>query len=117
MLDQNQRIDTEHVCPLSLPEREILAYVLTYNLIAREIRQAAAVRNVTPERISFLDAVRWMRAGMKACVLLLITPLQPGRTEPRARKRRMINYPYMTRPRDVMKQELLELSEKLVRLT
>ena len=102
---------------VAIIEREILAYVLAYNLIAREIRQAAAVRDVTPERISFLDAVRWMLAGMKAGALLLINPLRPGRIEPRARKRRMINYPYMTRPREVMKRELFQLSEKLVRLT
>jgi len=68
-------------------------------------------------RSRFIDAVRWMLAGMKAGVLLMINPLRPGRIEPRARKRRMINYPYMTRPRDAMKQELHQLSEKLVRLT
>ncbi len=88
--------------------REILAYVLVYNLVAREIRHAAARQNVAPDRISFIDVVRWLLAGMRPGMQLLINPLRPGRFEPRARKRRAINYPYMTRTREVMRKEMMQ---------
>ena len=91
-------------------EREILAYVLVYNLVAREVRRGARTQDVAPERISFIDAVRWFISGMRAGVPLRINPLRSGRSEPRVRKRRSVNYPYMTRPRDVLRQELMRNS-------
>jgi hypothetical protein len=88
-------------------EREILAYVLVYNLVAREIRRCARKQHVAACRISFIDAVRWLITGMRARVRLRINPLRPGRSEPRVRKRRPITYPHMTRPRDILRQELM----------
>ena len=44
-------------------------------------------------------------------------PPRPGRFEPRARNRRMINYPYMTRPRETMRKEMVEISKKAAMLT
>jgi hypothetical protein len=102
---------------VAIVEREILAYVLVFNLLTREIRHAAVTFDAAPDRLSFLDAVRWILTGMGTATRLLINPLRPGRVEPRVRKRRMVNYPYMTRPRDVLKKELLRDSEKLARLT
>lgn len=93
-------------------EREILAYVLVYNLVAREIRRCARTRNVSPERISFIDAVRWLLSGMCPGVHLRINPRRPGRIEPRVRKRRSTNYPYMTRPRDTLRLELMRNSKE-----
>jgi len=102
---------------VAIIEREILAYVLVYNLVAREIRAAAVRQNVAPDRISFIDAVRWLLAGMRTGVTLRRNPPRPGRFEPRARKRRMINYPYMTRPRETMRKEMVEISKKAAMLT
>jgi hypothetical protein len=102
---------------VAIIEREILGYVLVYNLLAREIRHAAAAGGVTPDRVSFIDAVRWMLAGMNAALRLVLNPRRPGRVEPRVRKRRPVGYPYMTRPRDVLRQELRHVRPALVRLT
>ena len=102
---------------VAIIEREILAYVLVYNLVAREIRGAALRQNVTPDRISFIDVVRWLLAGMRPGEPRLVNRPRPGRFEPRARKRRMINYPYMTRPREVLRDEMVQISKKAASLT
>jgi hypothetical protein len=91
-------------------EREILGYVLVYNLVAREIRSITQERHIAPDRISFIDAVRWLLAGMCSGVALLKNPLRPGRFQPRVRKRRSVTYPYMTRPREVLRKELAKLT-------
>jgi hypothetical protein len=98
-------------------EREILAYVLVYNLVAREIRSAAARQKVPPDRVSFIDATRWLLAGMRPGVPLALNPLRPGRSEPRARKRRPLTYPFMTRTRKVMRKELARNAKKASALT
>jgi len=102
---------------VAIIEREILAYVLVYNLVACEIRRAAASQKTTPDRISFIDAVRWMRAGMNKARRLVQNPRRPGRVEPRVRKRRLDYYPYMTRPRGVLQRELMQLPKHAARLT
>jgi hypothetical protein len=102
---------------VAIIQREILAYVLVYNLVAREIRGAAARQKVAPDRISFIDAARWLLAGMKSGVTLTLNPLRPGRSEPRARKRRPITYPFMTRTREVMRKELSRNATKSPALT
>jgi hypothetical protein len=91
--------------------------VLVYNLLAREIRHAAMACGVAPDRVRFIDAVRWMLGGMNAALRLVLNPRRPGRVEPRVRKRRPVGYPYMTRPRDVLRQELRHVRPGLVRLT
>jgi hypothetical protein len=57
-------------------------------------------------RVSFLDALRWLRArrrspgrGMK----LLINPVRPDRWEPRKLKRRIKTYDLLTEPRPQLK--------------
>jgi hypothetical protein len=40
--------------------KEILAFVLLYNLIRRVMQQAAIQQETTADRISFIDALRWL---------------------------------------------------------
>lgn len=40
--------------------KEILAFVLLYNLVRRVMQQAAAVQLVSVDRVSFIDALRWL---------------------------------------------------------
>ena len=98
-------------------QREILAYVLVYNLLTIELRHYAAEQPIAPDRISFIDVVRWLLTGLRPGVRLNINPLRPGRYEPRARKRRPITYPYMTRIRQVLRDELRRNSKLGVSLT
>ena len=98
-------------------QREILAYVLVYNLLAIELRRCAAAQHIAPDRISFIDTVRWLLTGLRPKVRLRINPLRPGRYEPRVRKRRSITYPLMTRTRQVLREELRRNSKLAVSLT
>ena len=90
--------------------KEMLAFVTVYNLVRRVMRQAAEQQGVKAERISFVDALRWLRQAHpnEAVPTLVVNPERPGRFEPRVRKRRPKSYRLMTRPRGVLKQELLE---------
>jgi hypothetical protein len=62
--------------------------------------KAAARQGVDVERISFIDALRWL-CEMKTNGLpkLVVNPARPGRFEPRVRKRRPKEYPLLKKPR------------------
>jgi hypothetical protein len=88
--------------------KEVLAFGIAYNLVRRVMVRAAARQRVAVDRISFVDALRWLRvARANAEVPVLIAhPERPGRFEPRVRKRRPKPYPLLTRPRTQIKQEI-----------
>ena len=69
-------------------------------------RSDVAAEQVAPGRISFLDALRWLREADPGEALpdLLVNPLRPGRSQPRVIKDRNDSYPRMTRPRAFLKQ-------------
>ncbi len=87
-------------------ETEILAYVLVYNLVQLVVHEAAARQCVAPQRISFVDTVRWILHADPDQDMppILVNPDRPGRFEPRVRKRRHNGYSYMTRPRAELKE-------------
>lgn len=89
-------------------QTELLAYVLVYNLVQLVIHEAARRQGVAPERISFVDAVRWLTSADVCDDLptLVVNPCRPGRFEPRVRKRRHNGYSYMTRPRAELKAQI-----------
>ncbi len=86
-------------------ETEILAYVLVYNLVQLVIHEAARRQGVAPDRISFIDTVRWILEAVPDETLpkLMVNPKRPGRFEPRVRKRRRNGFSFMTRPRPELK--------------
>ena len=89
--------------------KELWVYVLVYNRVRLLMLDAAQRQGVTPDRVSFadaLDALRYRRRRELASVLLLVNPLRPDRCEPRVIKRRQDRYTYMTRPRDQLRQLL-----------
>ena len=89
-------------------EKELRMLALVYNLV-RLVMWEAAQRQKTPvDRISFVDALRWLvsvRPGEQLATLV-VNPLRPGRVEPRVRKRRPKQYPLMQRPRNQLKKSL-----------
>lgn len=89
-------------------EKEALMFVLVYNLVRMVMREAAARQSVEVERISFVDAVRWLLSARPDSTLpeLCVIPLRPRRHEPRVRKRRPKQYPLMKRPRTQLRQAL-----------
>ena len=106
-----------------LIERETLMHLIAYNLIRLLMQQAANTHGAGLGRISFkgtLDTVRHFAAAIHAAhatprkqhalideMLAMIAgdcvPQRPGRSEPRAKKRRAKNYHLLTKPRQEMR--------------
>ena len=89
--------------------KELTVYAIVYNLV-RVALQAAAWRQKKPLfRLSFIDALRWLRSAKEGAKLpnIEVNPNRPNRVEPRVVKRRPKQYPRMTAPRSVLRQRLL----------
>jgi len=88
--------------------KEVLLFGLAYNLVRRVMVAAADRQQVPTDRISFADAMRWLRQAKpgEEITVLVVHPERPGRFDPRVRKRRPKQYPVMKRPRPQLKQEL-----------
>jgi hypothetical protein len=88
--------------------KEVAMFVLAYNLVRLVMLEAAQQQQVDLERISFIDALRWLinaRPG-QPLIPLVVNPERPYRYEPRVKKRRPKNYKLMNQPRQVLKQQL-----------
>jgi hypothetical protein len=90
--------------------KELLLIVVLYNLVRRVLAQAAARQGAKPERISFVDALRWLRWSRpgEEVVALKVNPDRPDRVEPRVVKRRPKPYKLMRRPRPKLRPALLD---------
>lgn len=89
--------------------KELWAFILTYNLVRQVMVEAARRQQVDPARISFIDTLRWVtcaQVGSELCNMV-VNPLREGRFDPRVIKRRLKEYLLMTRPRAVLKQEMI----------
>jgi hypothetical protein len=88
--------------------KEVLLFSLIYNLVRRVMRAAADRQGVSPDRISFVDALRWLVRARRDELIpkLIVHPRRVGRYEPRVRKRRPKQYPVMKQPRDTLKKAL-----------
>ena len=88
--------------------KELWMFALVYNLVRMVMHEAARRQQVAPERISFVDALRWLAHAPPEAPLppLVINPLRPHRQEPRVVKRRPKSHKLMTRPRDQLRREL-----------
>jgi hypothetical protein len=95
--------------------KELAIYCLVYNLVHAVMLQAAWRQGVTPDRISFIDAVRWLLSATPDSALpdLIVNPLRPDRHEPRVRKDRNRSYPLMTRPRQELRKALKNKDKSL----
>ncbi len=88
--------------------KELHVFCLVYNLIRMVMLEASHRQGVPPERISFVDALRWLATGVVGDPFpsLVVNPHRPNRMEPRVRKRRPKQYPLMTAPRHELRQAL-----------
>lgn len=89
--------------------KEIHAFAIVYNLVRVVAMKAARRQGVSPERISFVDALRWLEMAEIDTDLpkLVINPIRRGRFEPRVRKRRPKQYSLMKTPRQEWKEAVL----------
>jgi len=92
--------------------KELVAFAIVYNLVRLVMLEASRRQDVPVKRISFVDALRWLSSSPAGTPLprLIVNPDREGHIEPRCLKRRAKNYPYMIRPRSVLKQRLLQQS-------
>jgi hypothetical protein len=90
--------------------KELTMYAVAYNLVRVTMCQAAGRQGVAVDRISFIDALRWLRGGEEGEEMpeLVVNPHRPGRHEPRVRKRRPKPYPLMKKPRADLRKSLRE---------
>jgi hypothetical protein len=82
-------------------QKELAAYCLAYNLVRAVIARAAAAQGTTPDRVSFVDALRWLvwAEADEQLPALVINPERPGRYEPRVLKRVTRTFTKMNKPR------------------
>jgi len=87
-------------------QKELAVYCLVYNLIHAVMLQAARRQDVTPDRISFIDTVRWLISAEVGEELpaLLVNPNRPDRHEPRVIKDLQDTYRKMTKPRAYLRK-------------
>jgi Transposase DDE domain len=89
--------------------KELLMFALVYNLVRLVMLEASRRQGVPVDRISFVDALRWLMEARPGAVLpkLVVNPDRANRVEPRVRKRRPKQYPLMTKPRPELHKSLL----------
>ena len=88
--------------------KELAAFRLVYNLVRVVMLEAADRQAVEVDRVSFADALRWLRHARPGDVMprLLVNPRRPARIEPRAVKRRPKAYQRLSAPREQYRQTL-----------
>ena len=89
-------------------ERELWMFLIVYNLVRLIMLEASARQQVPVRRISFADALYWVRHGdlSRPMPKLLVVPPRPGRIEPRAVKRRPKPYAMLSQSREVFRNSL-----------
>jgi hypothetical protein len=88
--------------------KELTVFAHAYNLVRLVMYEASHRQHVPVSRISFVDALRWLRHATPTTPFgkLRVNPLRPGRDEPRAVKRRPKEYDRLNRPRASYQQSL-----------
>lgn len=113
-LKQTLRMDVLRCKSVEGVRKELLVYALVYNLVRLVMLKAAQEQGVPVERISFVDAVRWLASALDQVPVLRLrtNPYRPGRWEPRAVKRRPKEYDRLNKPRKVLRKLLLAKRDK-----
>jgi hypothetical protein len=109
-LKTTMQMDVLHCKTVSGVLKELTVFAIVYNLVRMVLLQAATLRHTTVERISFLDALRWLSApstGMPL-IALIVNPARPHRVEPRVKKRRPKSFPLIMKPRQALRQQLVQ---------
>ena len=90
--------------------KELTVFAIVYNLVRLVMGQSATLQHLSIERISFIDALRWLGAPGTGIPLgaLIINPIRPPRMEPRVKKRRPKSFPLMITPRQVLRQQSVQ---------
>jgi hypothetical protein len=90
--------------------KELAVFAMIYNLVRMVMWHSAMRQHIGVERISFLDALRWLSAPSSGIPLggLIVNPIRPPCVEPRVKKRRPQSFPFMITPRQALRQQLVQ---------
>ena len=107
-LKQTMKMDVLKCMTVDGVLKELTIYAMAYNLVRIAMVQAAARQGVGVDRVSFIDALRWLRGAEAGEEMpeLVVNPLRPGRSEPRCKKRRPKQYDLMRAPRAELRKLL-----------
>jgi hypothetical protein len=88
--------------------KELYMFAVAYNLVRLVMLEASRRQKVPLDRISFVDALRWLRDAKVDTPLtpLVVNPARPNRLEPRVLKRRKKEYNLMKKPRAQLRKDL-----------
>ena len=108
-LKTTMQMDVLHCKTVPGVLKELTIFTIVYNLVRMVMGQSAGLQHLGVERISFLDALRWLSAPSTGLPLeaLLVNPSRLHRVEPRVKKRRPKSFPFMLKPRQGLRQQLL----------
>lgn len=108
-LKQTMRMDILRCKSVEGVTKELWMFAIIYNLVRATMVQAGLRQGVPPDRISFIDTLRWLihRRPDEPMPDLVVNPLRPGRHQPRAVKRRPKEYSRLTLPRAQMRKAML----------
>jgi len=89
--------------------KELIVFSLVYNLVRVVMLEAARRQEVGPDRISFVDALRWLTTAQPGDSLpaLVVRPKRSNRIYARVIKRRSKNYPWMSKTRAEFRKRVL----------
>jgi hypothetical protein len=109
-LKTTMRMEVLHCKTVPGVLKELTVFAMVYNLVRMVMWHSAILQHVAVERISFLDALRWLGAPSSGMPLtaLIVNPARPDRVEPRVKKRRPKSFPCMIKPRQELRQQLLQ---------
>jgi Transposase DDE domain len=108
-LKTSMQMDVLHGQTVAGTLKELTVFAIVDNLVRMVMWPSAARQQTAAERISFLDALRWLSTpgtGMPLEALIII-PVCPNRVEPRVKKRRPKSFPLMITPRPELRQRLV----------
>jgi hypothetical protein len=94
--------------------KELAVFCLVYNLVRAVMLEASRRQEVPVRQISFADTLKWLRHARPGDRLpdLVVNPHRPDRVEPRCRKRRPKEYDLMSKPRDVLRKQLIKQAKR-----
>jgi hypothetical protein len=108
-LKQTLHMDVLRCKTLDGVHKELCMIALVYNLVRLVMLEAARNQKVPPDRISFIDALRWLTHARPGEPLRKLRVHRVRhRVEPRVRKRRPKEYPLMKRRRSELRKALME---------
>jgi hypothetical protein len=108
-LKTTMRMEVVHCKTVPGVLKELTVFAMVYNLVRMAMWHSAILQHIAVERISFLDALRWLGAPSTERPLdgLRVNPMRPDRVEPRVKKRRPKPFPLMLKPRQELRQQLI----------